>query len=321
MVHVGRIALAALIGLVAAAPAAVAQQFPTKPVKIVVPYPPGGATDIVVRLYAPGVGEALGQPVIVENKAGAGTNLAGETVARSAPDGYTLYVASFASHSVNRWLYKKMPYDPAKDMVGVAMISRSPMFLCVKPGSPFKTAGEIVAYGKANPGKLTYGSTGNGSPNHISGALLAHLGKFEAVHVPYKGSAELQADILAGQIDYGFDGAIIAHHRSGKLKCIATGSAAPWPTDPEFPPVGKDVPGFDMSAYFGITAPAGTPADVIEKLNAAFLKVAKTPELAEKLKVTSATPFPTTVKEAQDFLSKELVRWESVVKASGASVD
>ena len=321
MNHVGRLALGALLSLVASVSTAAAQQFPTKPVKIVVPYPPGGATDIVVRLYAPGVGEALGQPVIIENKAGAGTNLAGETVARSAPDGYTLYVASFASHSVNRWLYKKMPYDPSKDLVGVAMISRSPMFLCVKPGSPFKTAGELVAFGKANPGKLTYGSTGNGSPNHISGALLASLGKFEAVHVPYKGSAELQADILAGQIDYGFDGAIIAHHRSGKLKCIATGSATPWPTDPEFPPVGKDVTGFAMSAYFGITAPAGTPADVIEKLNAAFLKAARTPELAEKLKVTSATPFPTTVKETQDFLNNELVRWEAVIKASGASVD
>ena len=285
------------------------------------PYPPGGATDIVVRLYGPGMGEALGQPIIVENKAGAGTNLAGETVARSAPDGYTLYVASFASHSVNRWLYKKMPYDPAKDLVGVAMISRSPMFLCVKPGSPFKTAGDVVAYGKANPGKLTYGSTGNGSPNHISGALLANLGKFDAVHVPYKGSAELQADLLAGQIDYGFDGAIIQHHRAGKLTCIATGSAEPWPTDPELPSVGKDVPGFDMSAYFGLTAPAGTPADVIEKINAAVLKVARTPELNEKLKVTSAVSFPTNVKETQDFLNKELVRWETVIKASGATVD
>ncbi len=315
------LALAALLGSAAGAATVAAQQYPTKPVKIVVPYPPGGATDIVVRLYAPGVGEALGQPVIVENKAGAGTNLAGETVARSTPDGYTLYVASFASHSINRWLYKKMPYNPAKDLVGVAMISRSPMFLCVKPGSPFKTAGEIVAYGKANPGKLTYGSTGNGSPNHISGALLAHLGKFDAVHVPYKGSAELQADLLAGQIDYGFDGAVIAHHRSGRLKCIATGSAAPWQTDPEFPPVGKDVKDFDVSAYFGITAPAGTPADVLEKLNAAFLKVARTSELAEKLKVTSAVPFPTTVKETQEFLGKELVRWEAIVKASGASVD
>ncbi len=316
-----RIAFAAVAAVLACVAPVGAQQFPNKPVKIVVPYPPGGATDIVVRLYAPGVGEALGHPVIVENKAGAGTNLAGEAVARSAPDGHTLYVASFASHSVNRWLYKKMPYDPAKDLVGVAMISRSPMFLCVKPGSPFKSAGELVAFGTANPGKLTYGSTGNGSPNHISGALLAHLGKFDAVHVPYKGSAELQADLLAGQIDYGFDGAVIAHHRSGKLKCIATGSASPWPTDPEFPPVGKDVTGFDMSAYFGITAPAGTPADVIEKLNAAFLKVARTAELAEKLKITSATPFPTTVKETQDFLNKELVRWEDVIKASGAKVD
>ncbi len=302
---------------------ALAQQaFPVKPIKVVVPYPPGGATDIVLRLYAPGVSEILGQQLIIENKPGAGTNLAGELVARAAPDGYTLYVASFASHSVNRWLFRKMPYDPAKDLVGVAMVSRSPMFLCVKPGSPFKTAADIIAYGRANPGKLTYGSTGNGSPNHISGELLKHLGKFDAVHVPYRGSGELQPDLLAGQIDYAFDGAIIQHHRSGKLQCIGTASGQPWPTDPEFPTLeSSGAPGFDLSAYFAVTAPTGTPADVLEKLNAAFLKVAKTAELAEKLKVTSAIPFPTTVKETQDFLNDQLVRWEQIIKASGAKVD
>ena len=317
-----RFHLALAATLMLASPSAFAQQaFPSKPIKVVVPYPPGGATDIVLRLYAPGVGEALGQPLIIENKPGAGTNLAGEIVARSAPDGYTLYVASFASHSVNRWLFRKMSYDPAKDLVGVAMVSRSPMFLCVKLDSPFKTAGDVVAYGRANPGKLTFGSTGNGSPNHISGELLKSLGQFDAVHVPYKGSAEFNADLLAGQIDYGFDGAVIAHHRAGKVRCIATGSAKPWPTDPEFPSVGASVPGFDMSAYFAVTAPANTPADVVEKLNAAFLKVAKTPELADKLKVTSAIPFPASVKQTQDFLGDELVRWEKVIKDSGAKVD
>ena len=308
--------------LASAGPTLAQQAFPSKPIKVVVPYPPGGATDIVLRLYAPSVGEILGQQVIIENKAGAGTNLAGETVARAAPEGYTLYVASFASHSVNRWLYKKMPYDPAKDLVGVAMLTRSPMFLCVKPGSPFKSAADIIAFGKANPGKLTFGSTGNGSPNHISGELLKHLGKFDAVHVPYRGSAEFQADLLAGQIDYGFDGAVIQHHRAGKLKCIGGAAAKRWPTDPEFPPLNESgAPGFDLSAYFAITAPAGTPPDVIARLNDAFVKVAKRPELAEKLKVTSAFPVAASLKETQDFLADELVRWEAIIKATGAKVD
>lgn len=316
-----RLVLAAL-SIVCTGTAALAQGFPVKPIRVVVPYPPGGATDIVLRLYAPGVSDILGQQVVVENKPGAGTNLGGELVARSAPDGYTLYVASFASHSANRWLFKKMPYDPAKDLVGVVMVSRSPMFLCVKPNSPYKSAAEIIAYGKANPGKITYGSTGNGSPNHLSGVLLAAIGKFDAVHVPYTGSAQMNADLLAGQIDYGFDGAAIAHHRSGKLKCIGTASKQPWPTDPELPTLDTSgAPGFDLSAYFAITAPTGTPPDVIEKLNAAFNKVARTPELAEKLKVTSAIPFPSTVKETQEFLNDQLTRWEQVVKQSGAKVD
>lgn len=308
---------AGLIGDAVAQPA-----FPSRPIRLIVPYSPGGASDIVSRLYAAGVSEILGQQVIVENRPGGGTNLAGELVARAAPDGHTLYLASFASHSVNRWLFKKMPYDPAKDLVGVVMLSRSPQFLCVKPGSTFKTAADIVAFGKANPGKMTFGSSGNGAPNHIAGELLKHLGGFDAVHVPYKGSAELQADLLAGQLDFSFDGSIIQHHRSGRLACIGVSSGKPWPTDPQFPPVAESGVGeFDLTAYFGLTVPAATPPEIIEQLNAAFLKVAESAELADKLKVTSAIPFPTTVKETQDFLNDQLTRWEAVIKAAGAKVD
>lgn len=317
--------LSVLVALLLAgwsAPATAQAAFPVKPIRIVIPYVPGGAVDIIVRIYAPYVGEMLGQQIVVENKPGGGTNIAGELVARSPPDGYTLFTASFASHSVNRWLFTKMPYDPGKDMTSVAMLALTSMFLCVKPGSEFKTAADIAAWGRANPGKLTFGSSGNGSPNHISGELLKHLGKFDAVHVPYKGSGELQPDLLAGQIDFAFDGAVIQHHRSGKLKCIGVGGASPWPTDPEIPPVGVSLGGgFDLRPYFALTAPAGTPAEVVEKLNAAFVAAARRPDLIEKLKVTSAIPVPWSVKETHEFLSAELVKWEALIKATGAKVD
>ena len=312
----------ALVVALLTQPSLAQQAYPSKPIRVVVPYPPGGATDISLRVYAPFVSEVLGQPIVIENKPGAGTNLGGEMVARSAPDGYTLYVASFASHSVNRWLFTKMPYDPAKDLVPVAMLTKGPQFLCVKPGSPFKSAADLIAYGKANPGKLTFGSAGNGSPNHICGELLKQIGKFEAVHVPYKGSAELQADLVAGQIDYAFDGAVIQHHRSGKLQCIGGAAAIRWPTDPDIPPVNDSgAPGFDIAPYFALTAPTGTPADVVEKLHAAFAATAKRPELAEKLKVTSGVPFIASLKETQDYLASELVKWEALIKATGAKID
>jgi tripartite-type tricarboxylate transporter receptor subunit TctC len=320
---IGRIFLALALASAALSGPALAQQgaYPSKPVKIVVPYPPGGAADIVTRVYAASVGELLGQAVIAENRPGAGTNLAAEFVARSAPDGYTLYVANFASHAVNRHLFTKLSYDPLKDFTQVAMMMRGPTFLCVKPGSPFKTAGEIAEFGRKNPGKLTWGSTGNGSPNHISGEQLRQLGKFEAVHVPYKGGPELAADLLAGQIDYGFDGSTIIHHRSGKLKCIGVSTAAAWSTDPDVPPIGASVSGFELLSFMGIVGPAGVSKDIVEKLNAAFLEVAKRQDTADKIKATGVIPFPATLKETQDFLTDVDQKWGPLVKASGAKVD
>ena len=297
------------------------QNYPTKPVRIDVPYTPGGASDITTRFYAQGLTEILGQQVVVENKPGGGTNIAAEAVARSAPDGYTLYVANFASHAVNRHLFKSLPFDPVKDFTQIAMMNRAPLFLCVKPGSPFKTAGEIAEYGRKNPGKLTYGSTGNGSPNHISGENLKYLGKFDAVHVPYKGAAELNADLLAGQLDYDFDASVIAMHRQGKIKCIGVTTAKTWGTDPDIPPIADTVPGFDLLSFFGIVGPAKMPADIVQKLNDAFVQVARRPDMKEKLAVSGGIPYPASLKETQDFLTDVDQRWGPLVKASGAKVD
>jgi tripartite-type tricarboxylate transporter receptor subunit TctC len=286
--------LAVLAAVALAAPSALAQaQYPTKPIKIVVPYPPGGAT-----------------------------NIAAEYVAHAAPDGYTLYVANFASHAINRWLFAKLPFDPVKDFTHVGMLVRGPMFLCLKPGLNFASVKELVEYARKNPGKLTYGSTGNGSPNHISGELLKHLAKIDVVHVPYTGSAQLYNDLLAGQIDYGFDAAVIQFHRSGKLKCIGVASTFRWPTDPELPTLNESgVPGFDLTSFFGIVGPKGLPQPIVEKLNAAIVQVAKQPDVAEKLKVTAVIPFPASVEETHKFLLEQDQKWAPIVKASGARVD
>lgn len=313
------LALAVAVGL---QPAYAQAPYPTKPIRIVVPYPPGGATDITTRIFAQGLTELLGQQVYIENKPGAGTNIAAEYVSRAAPDGYTLYVANFASHAVNRWLYKSLPYDPVSDFTAVAMMVRGPMFLCLKPGLNLASVKELVELAKQKPGALTYGSTGNGSPNHLSGELLKFLAKIDVLHVPYTGSAQMYNDLLAGQIDYGFDAAAIRFHREGKLKCIGVASNFRWPTDKDLPTLAESgVPGFDLTSFFGIVGPKGMPQPIVEKLNEAFRNVAQRPETAEKLAVTATIPFPATLTETQDFLREQDTKWAPIVKASGAKVD
>jgi tripartite-type tricarboxylate transporter receptor subunit TctC len=322
MLRMISIASAALAAVLMAAPASAQAQYPTKPIKIVVPYPPGGASDITTRIFANGLTEVLGHQVFIENKPGGGTNIAAEYTARSAPDGYTLYVANFASHAVNRWLFKSMTYDPLTDFTHVAMMVRGPMFLCLKPGLNLASVKELVELAKQKPGALTYGSTGNGSPNHITGELLKYTAKIDAVHVPYTGSAQMYNDLLAGQIDYGFDAAAIQFHRSGKLKCIGVASSFRWPTDKELPTLAESgVPGFDLTSFFGIVGPKGIPTPIVEKLNEAFRTVALRPDTAEKLAVTATIPFPATLKETQEFLTEQNSKWAPIVKASGASVD
>lgn len=321
----GRIVVALAIAASSFASGALAQTapYPSRAIKIVAPYPPGGSSDLTTRIFAAGISEILGQTAYVENKPGGGTNIAAETVARAAPDGYTLYVANFASHAVNRHLFTKMPFHPVKDFTQIAMMARVPMFLCVRKESAFNNVQDLVAFGKKNPGKLTYGSPGNGSPPHISGEMLKQIGGFDALHVPYKGGvAEAASDMMAGQIDFMFDAAIIAHHHAGRVRCLAVSYKERWPTEPNMPTVAEGgVPGFDLIAFFAIVGPAGVPKEVVEKLNAAFAAVARKPETIDKLKVAAVVPWAASVKETQDFLNDVDERWGPVVKASGAKVD
>ena len=314
-------ALLALAAVIVLTPAAAQTGYPNKPIRIIVPYPPGGATDITVRAFAPHLEAALGQPIIVEYKPGGGTNIGAAFAARQEPDGYTLYVANFASHAVNRWLFKDLTYDPLTDFTHIAMLVRTTLFACAKTGAPIDSVEKLLQLAKESPGKLTYGSPGYGSPNHIGAELLKHLAKVDIRHIPYKGAAQLNVGLLAGQVDFGFDASAIAHHHAGTLKCFGTSSPFRWPTEPNIPAVGETVPSYDLTSFFGIVGPAKMPQDIVEKLNAAFRTVAQRPDVAKALAVTGVVPFPATVKETEDFLTEQNSKWAPIVKASGAKLE
>lgn len=297
------------------------QTYPNRPIRFIIPFPAGGATDAVVRAYAQHVSEIVGQPIVADYRPGAGSNIGAAAAVRSDADGYTLYATNFASHAVNRWLYKELPYDPVKDFTPVAMLSRSTLFLCSKPGSSITSVTQLIEEAKKNPGKLNYGSPGLGTPNHIAGELLKQMAHISVQHVPYRGGGALATALLAGEIDFAFDGALITYHRDGRLKCFAGTADFRWPTDPNVPTVAETVPGYNVTAFFGVAGPAKMPQAIVEKLNNAFRTAAQRPDLAKTLElVAAALPFPATLGETKQFLSDQNTKWEAVVKASGAEV-
>ena len=319
-----RIALAgALLVLAAAVPPAAAQDdYPNRPVKLVVPYPAGGVSDNVTRLFAAGLSERLGKQFFIENKPGAGTNIAAALVAHAAPDGYTLYIANFASHSVNRWLYKDLTYDPATDFEAIAMMTQGPMILCVHPSLGVTTAAGLVALAKQQPGKLSYASPGIGSPNHIVTELFRTRTGIDIVHVPYKGAADANADIAAGRIEMMFDATILPLVRAGKITALGVAFGQRWPTEPAIPALGEvGFPDIVLTTYFGLVAPAKTPAAILERIAVATRAIAERPEIAERVAIMGHIPFPTTRPETQAFLRDQNTKWRDVVAASGAKVE
>ena len=306
-----------------AAPIASSQTaYPDKVVRIVVPYAPGGATDSAARVFGEGLGELLGQQFIIDNKPGGGTNVGAAFVAHSAPDGYTLYVANFASNGVNKWLYKKLSYDPDKDFAPVAMMTLSPQFLVVHPSVPVKSVKDLVRLAKTNPGKLTYGSPGIGSPNHIAGELFRMEANIKVVHVPYKGSALSSIGLLGGETDYIFDATAMTYVHAGRLKALAVAYTKRWPTEPDVPSMAElGFPGVSVEPFFALVAPANTPVSIRQKLNDATRTIAKRPDVAAKLAPIGVIPTALTLKETTDFLREQSTKWAPVVKASGAKVD
>lgn len=289
-----RLALAALLAL--SAPLALAQAWPTKPVKVVVNFPPGGAADTIARAVAAPLQEALGQPVVVENRGGSGGNLGGDAVAKSPADGYTLLMSSGGMVSVNPHIYPKMPFDPAKDLTPVAAAARVLVFLVVKPEYPAQNIQAFLADLKANPGKRSFGTPGNGSSPHLATEMMKSQAGVFAVHVPYRGAAPALTDLLAGQVDFVFDpGIALPHVKAGRLKLLAVGSPKRSPLFPDVPTVEEaGLKGFDADSFFGFYAPAGTPAPVVERLNREINRILATPAVRDRIIAIGGEPAPMT---------------------------
>ncbi len=317
----GGIALAAAV---AAPLAAQAQAWPTKPITIVVPFSAGGTTDILARVVGEALKNELGQPVVIDNRAGAGGNIGAALAAKANADGHTLFMGTVGTHAINQSLYKKLPYDPIKDFAPLTRVAMVPNLLVAHPSKPYNSVKELVAYAKANPGKVNFGSSGSGSSIHLSGELFNTLAKVDMIHVPYKGSAPAVTDLLGGQIDIMFDNmpSAIQHVRAGKLKPLAVTTAKRSPQLPDVPTVAEaGVPGYEATSWFGMFAPAATPAPVVAKLNAALVKVLADANVKKKIAEQGGEPHGEKPEQFAEFIRNETAKWSQVVKASGASAD
>ncbi len=315
-------ALAAATAVVAG-PQAIAQ---TRPIRLIVPYAAGGPLDVTARVLADGVKDSLGT-VIIDNKPGAGGNIGADMVAKAPPDGLTIGIAATATNAVNPWLYAKMPFNAATDFAPITQMVRVPNVLVMNADTAkrlnINSLRDLIAYAKAHPGKLNYGSGGNGSAGHLAGEMFKKEAGIFAVHIPYNGGNPAQLALLSGQVDFNFDNLATAapNIRSGKLKAIAVTTLERSSALPDVPPVAATLKGFAIDTWWGLVAPAGTPPDVIAKLNHAFVAALRTPETKTRFATLLAEPVASSPEEFGAFMKSELAKYEKVVKASGASVD
>ena len=303
---------------------AVAQTFPTKPIKMVVPYPAGGTTDILGRLIGQKLQESMGQPIVIENKAGAATNLGAEAVAKSTADGYTLLLGTNVTFAVNPHLYEKLPLDPLRDFAPIAPIALTQTVLLAHPSVAAKNINELVALAKAQPGKLTYGSYGSGSLAHLAAAQFAAMAGVNMVHVPYKGSAPAMTDLVGGHIDLMFDNIVTAlpNAKSGKVRALAVTGAKRSGAAPDLPTVAESgVAGYEVIGWFGFAAPAGTPLEIVRKLNAEVTRALTLPEVRERIITAGADPMSMSPEAFSSFIKADHTRSGSMVKVSGAKVE
>jgi tripartite-type tricarboxylate transporter receptor subunit TctC len=299
-------------------------QYPTKPVRIIVPYPPGGTTDILARLVAKGLTDKFGQTFVVENRPGASGAIGSQAVAKSPPDGYTLVMGTISSHGINSALYKSLPYDAIKDFAPVTNVASTPNVIAVNPGVPAKNLGELLKLAREKPGKLNFGSTSQGGSPHMSAELLKMMAHVELVHVPYKGAGPMLADLIGGQIEIGFDNlpSSMSHIKSGKVRAIAVTTTKRWPGAPEIPTVAESgVPGYEVSGWFGLLAPAGTPKPVIDALYRAVADVLKQPDVAKQLLELGAEPAANGPDAFGRQIADEVEKWKKVVAATGVKAE
>ncbi len=304
--------------------AALAQAYPSKTVTVIVPWPPGGPSDIAARPMAKGLGDELKQSFVIDNRGGAGGNIGTAMVTKAAPDGYTLLITSSAPIVINPSLYKEMPFDPPKDLTPITNLLRVPLILAVHPSVPANNLKELIAYVNSQKGKIQYASSGNGTPQHLTGELFKSTAKLDMIHVPYKGSAPAITDLVGGHVPIMFDSAIaiLPMIKAGKVKAIAITSAKRSSVLPDVPTFSEaGMPGFESYAWYGFFAPAKTPADVVAKLNAAALKVMKGPEWQKVLHDTGSENVGESPEQFAAFTKAEAAKWAKVVKESGATVD
>jgi tripartite-type tricarboxylate transporter receptor subunit TctC len=328
--HLSRRSLVALAAALAVPATALAQgTWPTKPVRIVVPFAPGGTTDILARTIAPELTKAFGQSFVVENRAGAGGNIGAEVVAKSPGDGYTLLMGTVGTHGINKSLYSKLPYDPQKDFAPVTLVAGVPnvMVMSTKRAQELgvNSVADFIRAAKARPGRLNMASSGNGTSIHLAGELFKSRTGIFMTHIPYRGSGPAMTDLLAGNMDVMFDNlpSAMAHIQAGNLKAFAVTSAVRSAALPDVPTVAEagKLPGFEASSWFGLLAPAGTPADVVSRLQQETAKALNAPAVKERLLAQGAIPSGNTPAEFAALIDAEIKKWEAVVKASGAKVD
>ena len=313
---------AASLGAALAPAAFAAEAFPNKPITMVVPFVAGGTTDILARIVGQSLGEELGQPVIIDNRAGAGGNIGGQFAARAPADGYTIFMGTVGTHAINEWLYKKMPFSPNKDFAPLTRVANVPNLLVANPAQPFKNVKELISYAQAHPGQVNFGSSGSGSSIHLSGELFKMMTKVDMIHIPYKGSAPAVTDLLGNQIAIMFDNmpSAIQHVRSGKLRPLAVTTAKRSPELPDVPTVAEaGVPGYEATSWFGLFAPTKTPADVQAKLHAAIIKVLQKPDVIKKIGDQGGEVVTESQAEFGKFIAAENEKWKQVVKTSGAT--
>ena len=308
-----------LVALVQSFPA-LAQAWPSKSIRLVVPYPPGGSTDLLARTIAQKVGESLGQQIIVDNRAGAGGMLGSDIVARSAPDGYTILLGTGATHGLTLLLSKTIPYDPVKDFTAITAAVEVPIILCINPSIPATTAKELVDWAKKNPGKLAYGSSGTGSPHHLSGELFKQVSGIDMVHVPYKGAAPAVQDLIGNQIPAVFTtlSTALPHIRGGKIRAVGFVEAKRQPSVPEIPTIGESLPGYVMPAsWLGFFGPAGLPDAILKRFNAEIVKAVQSPDVRTRLEAAGMPVVGTSAEEFARMVKDDIETFRRIVTAAG----
>jgi tripartite-type tricarboxylate transporter receptor subunit TctC len=307
-----------VLSTVAATAVAAQSGYPTRPVRVVIPFPPGGTSDILTRIMAEKLTPVLGQQVIVDNRPGAGGVIATDIVAKAAPDGHTLYMA-FVSHAINPYVYVKLPYDTVKDFAPIALFAISPNVVVINPALPVASITELIAFAKSKPGQINYASAGIGTNSHLSAELLAAMAGIKMVHVPYKGGPQANADVAAGTVQMHIPSMPVAMPliKAGRLRAIAVTSTKRSPALPDVPTVAETIPGYESLAWYGFIAPRGTPRAIIERLSSEVATILRRSDVIESMSVQGADPTYMGPQEFGEYISAELKRWESAVKAAG----